>query len=110
MVLFNCVIGKINPILYKDDIYVCELSMTKLYEFNTKPLKYKEASKYPSIKKDVAFIVDNNITNKTIEDAIKKAGGRFDTEGTGFEKKIDRAGKIGYNTKAVNVRLLRRPV
>ena len=51
--------------------------MTKLYEFNTKPLKFKEASKYPSIKKDLAFIVDNNITNKELEDAIKKAGGRL---------------------------------
>lgn len=71
------IIGKVHPSLYKDDIYVCELSMTKLYNFNTKPLKYKEASKYPSIKKDVAFIVDNEITNKTIEEAIKKAGGRL---------------------------------
>ena len=71
------IIGKVHPSLYKDDIYVCELSMTKLYEFNTKPLKFKEASKYPSIKKDVAFIVDNNITNKELENAIKKAGGRL---------------------------------
>ena len=71
------IIGKINPTLYKDDIYVCELSLTKLYGYTIKPLKYKEASKYPSIKKDVAFIVDNDITNKELEDAIKKAGGRL---------------------------------
>ena len=51
--------------------------MTKLYSYNVKPLKYKEASKYPSIKKDVAFIVDNEITNKELEDLIKKAGGRL---------------------------------
>ena len=71
------IIGKVHPSLYKDDIYVCELSMTKLYGYTVKPLKYKEASKYPSIKKDVAFIVDNEVTNKTIEVAIKKAGGRL---------------------------------
>jgi len=71
------IIGKVHPSLYKDDIYVCELSMTKLYGYTVKPLKYKEASKYPSIKKDVAFIVDNEVTNKTIEEAIKKAGGRL---------------------------------
>ena len=51
--------------------------MTKLYSYTVKPLKYKEASKYPSIKKDIAFIVDNDITNKTLEEAIKKAGGRL---------------------------------
>jgi len=70
-------IGKVHPSLYKDDIYVCELSMTKLYEYSIKTLKFKEASKYPSIKKDVAFIVDNSINNSDIESAIKKAGGRL---------------------------------
>ncbi len=71
------IIGKVHPSLYKDDIYVCELSMTKLYSYTVKPLKFKEASKYPSIKKDVAFIVDNDVTNKMLEEAIKKAGGRL---------------------------------
>ena len=71
------IIGKVHPSIYKDDVYVAEISMTSLYELSTKPLKYKEASKYPSIKKDVAFIVDNEITNKELEDLIKKAGGRL---------------------------------
>ena len=71
------IIGKVHPSLYKDDIYVAELSMTSLYNANVKPLKYKEASKYPKIKKDVAFIVDNNVTNKELETAIKYAGGRL---------------------------------
>ena len=71
------IIGKVHPSLYKDDIYVCELSMTKLYSYTVKPLKFKEASKYPSIKKDVAFIVDNDVTNKMLEETIKKAGGRL---------------------------------
>ena len=71
------IIGKVHPSLVKDDIYVAELSMTKLYELHTKPLKYKEASKYPEIEKDVAFVVDNNVTNKELVDAIKKAGGRL---------------------------------
>ena len=71
------IIGKVHPSLYKDDVYVAEISMTSLYELSTKPLKYKETSKYPSIKKDVAFIVDNEVTNKELEDVIKKAGGRL---------------------------------
>ena len=71
------IIGRVHPSLYKDEIYVAELSMTKLYELTTKQLKFKEASKYPEIKKDVAFIVSNEMTNKEIEDVIKKAGGRL---------------------------------
>ena len=71
------VIGKIHPSLVKDDIFVLELSMTKLYELHTKPLKFKEASKYPEIVKDVAFVVDNTMTNKELVEAIKKSGGRL---------------------------------
>ena len=71
------IIGKVHPSIIKDDVYVAEISMTKLYELKTKPLRYKEASKYPEIKKDVAFVVDNSITNKEIEEVIKKSGGRL---------------------------------
>ena len=71
------IIGRVHPKLYKDDIYVCELSISKLFELNTKPLKFKEASKYPEIKKDVAFIVNNEVINKDIIDVIRKSGGRL---------------------------------
>ena len=36
------IIGKVHPTITKDDIYVFELSMKKLYEKKVKPLKYKE--------------------------------------------------------------------
>ena len=74
------IIGKVHPSVLKDDVYVAEFSMSKLYELKTKPLKFKEASRYPEIKKDVAFIVDNAITNKEIEEVIKKSGGRLLTD------------------------------
>lgn len=71
------IIGRIHPSIMKDEVYVAEFSLTKLYELNTKPLKYKPSSIYPEIKKDLAFIVDNNITNKDLVTVIKKAGGRL---------------------------------
>lgn len=71
------IIGKIHPSIIKEDVFVCELSMTKLYTFNVKALKFKEASKYPSIKKDVAFIVDNSVTNNELTVLIRKFGGRL---------------------------------
>ena len=74
------IIGRIHPTISKDNIIVAEISMTKLYEFTTKPLKFKATSKYPEIRKDVAFVVDNNITNKEIEDVIRHAGGRLLTD------------------------------
>ena len=38
-------------------------------------MKYKEISKYPSVKKDLAVVVDKNITSEEIAAVIKKAGG-----------------------------------
>ena len=71
------IIGRVHPSYKKEDIYVCELSMTKLYNKQIKPLKYKEASKYPEIVKDLAFVMDKNIESESIQDQIKKSGGRL---------------------------------
>ncbi len=70
------IIGRIHPSIKKDDIYILELSMTKLMR-NVKPLKYKAASKYPEIEKDFAFILDKNINSGDIIQTIKKASGRI---------------------------------
>ncbi len=73
------IIGKIHPSIIKDDVYVAEISLTKLNK-ETKPIKYKESSKYPSIIKDVAFVVDKSVQSGTIVDLIKKSGGRLLTD------------------------------
>lgn len=71
------IIGRIHPKISKDEIYVIELSMTKLYDKKVKPIKYKEANKYPKIKKDLAFIMNKDIKSEEVEKIIKKAGGRL---------------------------------
>jgi len=70
------VIGKVHPSLKKDDIYVAELSLNALMA-KVKPIKFKEASKYPEIIKDMAFIVKKETTSEEIENIIKRAGGRL---------------------------------
>lgn len=71
------IIGRVHPTLKKDDIFVSEISMTKLFDKQIKPIKYKEANKYPSISKDVAFVVDKKMTVSTLTEQIKKSGGRL---------------------------------
>lgn len=73
------VIGRVHPKTCKDEVYVCELSLNALMK-KIKPLKFKEASKYPAIQKDVAFIVSEDISSNEIETTIRKAGGRLLTE------------------------------
>lgn len=71
------VIGRVHPSYKKDEIYLAELSMTKLYNKQIKPIKFKEANKYPEMVKDIAFIIDNNIESETVRTQIKRSGGKL---------------------------------
>lgn len=70
------IMGRVHPKVCKDEVYMCELSLNALMT-KVKPLKYKEASKYPTIVKDVAFIVPKTMASSEVETVIKKAGGRL---------------------------------
>ena len=70
-------LGRVHPSISKDEIYVLEMSMTKIIDKKTKPIKFKEISKYPTITKDLAFIVNKEVTSGVLEDTIKKAGGKL---------------------------------
>ena len=74
------IIGKVHPSVTKDDIYVLEINLDKMFTFRVKQMQYKEISKFPGIKKDLAFVVDKKITAQEVMTAIKKAGGRLVTD------------------------------
>ena len=79
------IIGRVHPIYKKDEIYLAELSVTKLYNKQIKPIKFKEANKYPDIIKDVAFIIPNNIESEVIKKQIISSGGRLLTNVSIFD-------------------------
>ena len=68
-------IGKIHPTVESEDVYILEINLDKLLAKKVSRMKYKEISKYPEVKKDIAIVVDNKVTSKEIEVNIKKAGG-----------------------------------
>ena len=74
------IIGKLHPNVTKEDVYVFEINLDELFQKKVGKMKYKEISKFPSIKKDVAFVVDKNLVSKDIEKIIKSAGGSLLTE------------------------------
>jgi len=69
-------IGKIHPNVNKNNIYLCELSIDKLFEVGIKKIKFKEIQKYPSINKDIAFMLDKNVNSIDIVNVITKKGGK----------------------------------
>lgn len=73
------IIGRVHPKVLKDEVYVFELSLNALMS-NIKSLKYKEPCKYPGISKDLAFIVDKDVTADLLIQNIRKSGGRLLTD------------------------------
>ena len=71
------IIGRVHPTYKKDEIYVAELSVTKLYQKQIKAIKFKPSSKYPEITKDVAFVLPNNMESEVVKKQIIKSGGRL---------------------------------
>ena len=71
------VIGRLHPEVCKDAVYVFEINLSCLLAKKVSKMKFKEISIYPNIKKDIAIILDKNITADEISKVIKKAGGNL---------------------------------
>lgn len=71
------IIGRLHPGFEKDDVYVMEINLDKLISKRVGKMKFKEISKFPSIKKDLSILVNKNITSKEIETKIKKKSGKL---------------------------------
>ena len=69
------IVGKVHPSICKEPVFVMEINLDKLLSKKIGKLKYKEISKFPNVKKDVAFVVNKDVFSKEIETVIKKAGG-----------------------------------
>ena len=93
------VIGRVHPNKSKDDIYVAEVSLSKIMDKKIKAIKYKESSKYPLIKKDLAFVVKKDVTADTVKEQIKRSGGRLLTDVEVFD--VYTGDNVGKDEKSI---------
>ena len=70
-------LGKLHPNVTKKDIFVFEINLDELLGLYPSKMSYKDIPKYPSIVKDMAFIINKNMDSIEVEKVIKKAGGRL---------------------------------
>ena len=70
-------IGRVSPAVCKDEVYVMEINLDKLLEKKVGKMKYKEISKFPTVKKDIAIIVDEEISALELQKVIKNSGGKL---------------------------------
>ena len=93
------IIGKLHPYITKENVFVLEINLTELLQIKVGKMKYKEISKFPSIKKDIAFVVDKNLVSKDIEKVIKNAGGSLLTNIEVFD--VYTGSNVAENKKSI---------
>ena len=93
------IIGKLHPSVSKKDIFVFEINLDKLLSLHPTRMTYKDIPKFPSIEKDLAFVVDKNITSLEIEKVIKKTGGKLLTDINVFDVYV--GNKVGNDKKSI---------
>lgn len=57
-----------------DSIFVCELSLPKLSVGMNVERKFVPLPKFPSVTRDLAFVVDSSVTQLSLENAIRESG------------------------------------
>ena len=71
------IVGRIHPSVEKEAVYVMEINLDKLLAKRVGKMKFKEISKFPTIKKDIAVLVSKDMTSKDVETLIKKKAGKL---------------------------------
>ena len=58
-------------------VYIAEFNLDALYKAQKKSVVYEPISKFPTVKRDLSFVVEKNVVFKDIKDVIIKSGGKL---------------------------------
>jgi len=97
------VMGKLHPNTVKGNVYALEIDLDKLLINRMSKMTFKDIPKYPSIIKDLAFVVDKNIPAGDIIALIKKSGGKLLTNISIFD--LYTGENVGEDKKSIAFKL-----
>lgn len=74
-------VGQLHPVVQKDydlkETYVFELALTELLNAEVEDIRYSPIPRFPSITRDIALVVDENVVAGELQKAIIEAGGKL---------------------------------
>lgn len=74
-------VGQVHPKIAKqfkiNETYVFDLNLQTIIDLPKKEQSYELVSKYPSIKRDIAMLIDKDVENDLIVKVIEKRGGAY---------------------------------
>lgn len=101
--------GKVHKTVLKNydinqDVYYAELDTDYLSSLPEKKYATKEISKFPVVERDIAVVVDENVSNEVLMNAIKSACGKSFYDVYLFD--VYRSGALGENKKSMAYKIL----
>lgn len=74
-------VGQLHPVVQKEydlkETYVFELALPDLLNAEVEDIRYEPIPRFPSIVRDIALVVDENVIAGELQKAIIEAGGRL---------------------------------
>ena len=105
------IFGQIHPQMAKDfdvnkELVVCEANLEVILKNKASKVKFVPISKYPSVTRDLAFVVKEEVKAKQIVDAIRKGGRSLIKDIEVFDVYTGEHVEKGYKSIAVSVTLM----
>lgn len=74
-------VGQLHPTEAKnndlDDTFIFEISLDKLMDASKEPITYSALNRYPGSSRDIAFLVDEEITHQELKQVISENSGEY---------------------------------
>lgn len=104
------VLGQLHPDLQRekelDDTYAAELLLEPLFSAEASPIEYQELLRFPSVERDIAVVVDADVTAASLIKAISESAGELLEGVQVFD--VFTGSKLGENKKSVALSLVYR--
>ena len=104
-------VGEVHPAVARsmnvsERMYIAEINIDLINKYEKTAYKFEAISKFPPVERDIAVVVDEDVTGADILDAVKSAGGAAMREADIFD--VYRSAAIGKGKKSVAVNMIFR--
>lgn len=101
------VIGNIHPLMEKKydvkDIYVAELNLSALLNVKTGKIKYQSIPQYPSVSRDIALVMDEDVPTFDVCQRIIKSSNKLVKATKIFDVYVGEHVEAGKKSVAINL-------
>lgn len=101
------VVGNIHPLMEKKydvkDVYIVELNLTTLLNMKTSKIKFTEIPMYPSVSRDIALVMDQDIPTYDVCRKIIQASKQLVKETKIFDVYVGEHIETGKKSVAINL-------